>query len=207
MKLNTFIKSHKFVTGFVILGFIFIFSQWDNPTAWVYLGLHGSYGILWVLKSTYFPDPNWEIKTSLIYGVLVGWGSLTTYWAAPFLICFLGVRAPLWLISICIILYCVGIFFHFTADMQKYIALKYKPEHLVTEGIWSISRNPNYFGEFLIYISFGIISMHWLPITLLLLWIVVYWHPNMKKKDKSLSRYPEYSDYVKRTKRFLPFLY
>ena len=29
---------------------------WDNVLAWIYLALHGTYGVLWILKSRYFGD-------------------------------------------------------------------------------------------------------------------------------------------------------
>ncbi|MCU0504039.1 MAG: hypothetical protein MUC51_20165 [Anaerolineae bacterium] len=35
---------------------IAVYDQWDNPTAWVYLALHGVYRLLWVLKSRIFPN-------------------------------------------------------------------------------------------------------------------------------------------------------
>lgn len=206
MKLNNFIMIHKGLTGFFVLFLISVYKQWDNPTAWIYLGLHGSYGILWLLKSFFFPDPQWQRKTNLMYGVLVGWGSLTTYWIAPWLICSDSVQSPMWLISITIILFVFGVFFHFTADMQKFTALQYLPGQLVKDGVWSISRNPNYLGEFLIYFSLSILSMHWQPLAILFLWIIVYWYPNMIRKDKSLERYPEFKEYAKRTKRFIPYV-
>ena len=206
MKLNFYIMSHKGLTGFVVLGLIAVYYQWDNPTAWVYLGLHASYGILWILKGFCFPDPQWSKPTNPAYGILVGWGSLTTYWIAPWLLCKYNVQAPMWLITTCIVGYVLGIFFHFTADMQKFTALKYYPEHLVMDGVWPISRNPNYFGEFLIYFSMGCLTLHWLPLAILSLWVLVYWYPNMVKKDRSLSRYPEFKNYAKRTKRFIPYL-
>jgi steroid 5-alpha reductase family enzyme len=37
-----------------------------------------------------------------------------------------------------------GIFLHFAADMQKHISLALRPGQLVTEGLWSRTRNPNY---------------------------------------------------------------
>ena len=58
-----FIDSHKGVTPLAILAMMAVYDQWDNPTAWVYLGLHGSYGILWVLKSRIFGDRQWEQPT------------------------------------------------------------------------------------------------------------------------------------------------
>ena len=207
MKLNFYISIHKLLSAPVILVLIALFYQWDNPTAWVYLGLHGSYGILWALKSKYFPDKHWEARTSMAYGVLVGWGSLTTYWVAPWLLCLRGVHAPMYLISLLIVTFTLGVFFHFTADMQKTISLKLNPEHLVMDGVWSLCRNPNYFGELLIYLSLALLSMHWLPVGILALWIGVYWLPNMRKKDRSLARYPEFTAYQARTRLFIPFIY
>ena len=47
--------------------------------------------------------------------------------------------------------------------MQLYIELKYNPEHLITDGLMAYSRNSNYLGEFLIYASFALLSMSWIP--------------------------------------------
>jgi hypothetical protein len=33
-----------------------------------------------------------------------------------------------------------------------------------------------------------------------------YWPPNMRRKDRSLSRYPEFEAYRQRTKLFIPFV-
>jgi protein-S-isoprenylcysteine O-methyltransferase Ste14 len=207
VKANFYITLHKSLTGLVVLGMIALFQQWENPTAWVYLGLHASYGVLWGCKSALFPDANWERKVPWWYGVFVAWGSLTTYWVAPFLICWLGVRAPLWQLSGCIFLFVMGVFLHFSADMQKYTALKYRPGHLVTEGVWSLTRNPNYLGELFIYLALALLARHWLPVGILLLWVLVYWLPNMRKKDRSLARYPEFEAYRRRTRMFIPYLY
>ena len=64
----------------------------------------------------------------------------------------------------------------------------------------------NYFGELLIYLGFGLLAMHWLPVLVLGLFVVVIWIPNMLRKDRSLSRYAEFEEYERRSKFFLPFL-
>jgi steroid 5-alpha reductase family enzyme len=48
--------------------------------------------------------------------------------------------------------------------------------------------------------------MHWLPLLIILLYIMVIWAPNMLK-DKSLARYPGFSDYKRKSKLFIPFLF
>jgi steroid 5-alpha reductase family enzyme len=206
MKTNHIINLQKGLTIFFILFLIFRYHQIDNPTAWVYLGLHGSYGIFWNIKSKFFPDRQWEKPTSLIFAI-VGFASLCLYWVAPWLLTSRGVIDPPWCLALCITIYILGIIFHLGADLQKYVALSYQPEHLIKNGFWSLSRNPNYFGEFLIYISFALLAMHWLPFLILGVWVTFYWLPNMRKKDRSLSRYPDFAEYRLTTKFFVPFLF
>ena len=79
LKLKYFIDSHKAITWLVVLGMIAWHDQWRNPTALIYLAMHGSYGILWALKSRIFPDTSWERPVSVGYGVLAAWGALSLY--------------------------------------------------------------------------------------------------------------------------------
>ena len=109
---------------------------------------------------------------------------------------------PNWLISVSIFSFGIGVFLHFSSDMQKHTALKLNPGKLITDGLFKKSRNMNYVGEFLIYLSFALLSMHWLPIFVLASFILVVWIPNIIKKDKSLSRYQEFSKYKKNTRIF-----
>jgi steroid 5-alpha reductase family enzyme len=68
-------------------------------------------------------------------------------------------------------------------------------------------RNPNYFGELLIYLGFVAIPMHWLPLTALAVMVLGYWVPNMIAKDKSLSRHPGFAAYKARSWRFIPLVW
>jgi steroid 5-alpha reductase family enzyme len=206
MKQKFFINTHKGFTFLAILGMMMYFNQWDNITAWLYLALHGTYGLLWVLKSRVFPDRQWESKTSPAYAVVI-WSSLSLYWIAGFIITSRSIQAPGWLLGLCVSMYGVGVFLHFASDMQKYIELKYNPGQLITDGLFRQSRNINYFGELLIYLGFGLLAMHWLPILVILLFITFFWVPNMIKKDMSLARYPQFAEYKRKSKLFFPFLF
>jgi steroid 5-alpha reductase family enzyme len=206
MKQRHFIDSHKAATGLFVLALIAIYDQWDNPTAWVYLALHGAYGLLWVLKSRIFPDKQWEQPTSLGYGLVI-WAGLSLYWIAPWLITSQNVQAPPWYLGLCIAIYGLGVFWHFASDMQKTMFLKLKPGHLMTDGLWSRLRNPNYFGELLIYLGFGLLALHWAPLIVILLFVLIVWLPNMRRKDRSLARYPDFASYKARSKLFLPFVF
>lgn len=204
MKQKHFIDSHKALTFVFILGFMWFYNLWENTTAWVYLATHGTYGILWLIKSASFGDKSWERPCGIGYGIFI-WAGLSLYLVNPWLIGSRGIEAPVWLLGLVIFLVVLGVFFHFASDMQKDITLKLKPG-LITEGLWSRCRNPNYFGELLIYGGFSLLAMHWLPFVVLGLFLLVVWIPNMRKKDKSLSRYPEFAAYKKRSGLLIPYL-
>ena len=204
MKQKHFIDTHKGATALVILGMMAFYDSWDNPTAWVYWAIHGSYGVLWVLKSLTFGDKSWERPSPLWYGLVI-WGAMTLYWVAPWIICRYDVQAPSWVLGVCVAVYGLGVFLHFASDMQKHMALKLG-SGLLTTGLWSRSRNPNYLGELLIYGSFAALTLHWIPPGILAFFVLAVWVPNMLRKDRSLSRYPEFAEYKKRAGLIVPFL-
>ena len=206
MKQKHFIDIHKGATLPVVFFLIVYFNQWENTTAWVYLALHGSYGIMWVLKSKIFPDKTWEAKCSIWYGLYI-WGGLTLYWISPYIIMSTPVNNSPMYLGIIVAMFAMGVFFHYAADMQKHAHLKLKPGELITDGLMNRCRNTNYFGELLIYLSFALLSHHWIPIAVLVSFMVLIWFPNMRRKDKSLSRHAEYEDYKKRTSLLIPFLW
>lgn len=214
MKQKHFIDSHKGVTGLAILGMMAYYDQWQNTTAWVYLAMHGGYGLFWVLKSRRFGDKSWEQPTGLPYGLTI-WASLTLYWIAPWLICAHNIQAPGWWIGLAVFVNALGVFYHFAADMEKHVSLALR-KGLVTTGLWAKCRNPNYFGELLIYGGFAMLAAReiegwapygWIPAVILFCWVAGYWYPNMRRKDKSLARYPEFAEYKKRSKLFIPYVF
>ena len=203
LKHKYFIDSHKASNAPVVLSLMVHYDVLQSPTAWVYLALHGTYGVLWVLKSRTFGDKQWEKPTTLVLG-LGTWAVLSLYWIAPFLITSRRIEAPPWFLGLSIATWGVGVFFHFVSDMQKHAALSVRPGVLVTTGLWSRTRNPNYFGELLIYAAFGSLALDWRPLAVLGLVVAGVWVPNMIRKDRSLSRYPDFADYKARTGLLVP---
>jgi steroid 5-alpha reductase family enzyme len=206
VKQKFFINTHKGVTFIAVLVMMALFQQWDNVTAWVYLAMHGTYGFLWVAKSRIFPDKQWEQECSLGYGLYI-WAGLSLYWFAPWLITSQGINVPSWFLAMAIFIYTVGVFLHFTSDMQKYTQLKYNPDHLITDGLMAYSRNINYLGEFLIYGSFALLALSWIPFAVIAAYLLIIWGPNIRRKEKSLSRYPEFEEYKKKVKLFIPYIF
>ena len=83
------------------------------------------------------------------------------------------------------------------------------PGRLVTEGIWSFSMHINYFGEFLYYFGWSILSLEWYNIWVPIIMLIgfVWWHiPGL---DEYLAeRYPEqFPNYAKTTSKLIPYIY
>ena len=212
MKQKYFIDIHKGLNSVFIVFLMYYFNSWDNLIAWIYLSLHGTYGILWILKSQIFPDKQWENKTSIWYGLFI-WFGLSLYWVSPYIIIsgeyllpFNGTMNPAY-ICCCISLYILGVFLHFASDMQKYVNLKLNSGHLIKDEMFKKLRNTNYLGELFIYLGFSLLAFDWAPIIALSIFVFAIWIPNMIRKDKSLSRYPEFDKYKKNSSKFIPFLW
>ena len=108
------------------------------------------------------------------------------------------------IIALSIVTYIVGINLMMCADCQLYYSLKYNPGHLVNVGLNRYMRHPNYIGEFLIYISFAILSRHWVSYCIVFgLWLVV-WLPMNLQKEQSLSRYKEWTQYTQTSWMYFP---
>lgn len=204
MKLKYAINLHKGTTAFVVLALMWFYNNY-SLAAFVYLALHGSYGFLWLLKDRIYPDKQWEQQVPLWYA-LVAFLALCLYWAPAFILIYNHAEPPGYIICIATTLNLIGGVLHFGSDAQKHFTLQYK-RGLITDGFFARCRNTNYLGEFMIYIGFAMLTMHWLGYMPILLFFTFVFVPNMLKKDKSLARYPGFADYKKRSGLFLPKLW
>lgn len=196
------INLQKGGTLLFVLGMMALYDVW-TPTAWTYLGLHGSYGLTWLLKEAVFPDPAWQKKITLGGAVNAWLFVLGPYWIAPWLIVAHEIeRAPA-VLGAAIVLYALGVALMVGADAQKFFVLRAR-RGLIVDGFFARTRNPNYLGEMMIYASFAIVAGHWLPwLVLVWVWLGVFL-PNMLRKDASMARYPEWAAYRARTWLLLP---
>lgn len=112
-----------------------------------------------------------------------------------------------------IIVWIIGFFFEVMGDYQLTV-FKSNPSNkgkLMTEGLWSFTRHPNYFGEALgwwgIYLVtlnttrnlWGIIG----PVTITLLLLFVSGVPLLEKKYQDR---PDFIEYANKTPKFFPFI-
>jgi protein-S-isoprenylcysteine O-methyltransferase Ste14 len=209
------INLHKASVGPLVLGLMLATGDF-SLAAWLYLALHGLYGILWVAKDVAFGDPSWRRPASVTSCVVIFVFPLGLYYLAPLVMLTpLGrvvpggwgttAALPLPVAFAAVCCFVLGAFFHFGSDAQKHFVLAHqRPRRLITDGFFALTRNPNYLGEMLIYASFCLLAQHWLPWAgCAVVWLSVF-VVNMAHKERSMSRYPEHAAWRARTGFLVP---
>ncbi len=193
---------------FPLLGLLIAWYHNTSTAAWIYLAMHGSYGLVWMVKDLAFPDPSWQRRITIASGLCVFFGVLVWYWAFGWLL-ISGVSKPVYPLpahawfSLCISLCILGSVIMIAADAQKYFTLRVQ-RGLITDGMYRYIRHPNYLGEMLIYGSFALLVWHWLPaVVLACVWTGLF-AVNMINKEASMSRHPGWAEYKQRTWWLLP---
>lgn len=206
-KLSWVINFQKCGTFFFI-GFLMWFYGNFSTAAWVYLAMHGSYGVAWFIKDMAFPDPGWQRRVTIGGGINAFLGALGWYWVFGWLL-ISGVSSPQYPLSdgawfaLCISLCMTGTVIMMTADAQKFFTLQNKLG-LITSGLHRYVRHPNYLGEMMVYGSLAMMVWHWLPVVVLAwVWGGIF-SVNMVIKESSMSRYPEWAEYKRKSWWLIP---
>ena len=79
----------------------------------------------------------------------------------------------------------------------------------LSEGPFRIVRHPSYTGVLLAFVGFALSLRNWAALLVILLPIGAAFIRRMNVEEDALSRAldPHYADYMKRTKRLVPFVY
>jgi protein-S-isoprenylcysteine O-methyltransferase Ste14 len=204
VKMNWVINFQKGGTLPFVLALMALTDTW-TATAWTYLALHGSYGLIWLMKDLIMPDARWQRRITFGGAFLSFALVLGPHWLAPILLIRDQTEQPAWLLASAAIAYAIGVVLMMASDAQKHFTLAER-RGLITTGFFARVRHPNYLGEMILYASFAVVAGHWLP------WLVLAWVwlglfvPNMLGKEASMSRYPEWPAYRARTGMLLPRL-
>jgi protein-S-isoprenylcysteine O-methyltransferase Ste14 len=201
------INFQKLGTLPLLVGFIAWYHN-TSPSAWIYLAMHGSSCLVWIIKDLAFPDPNFQKRITIGGGIATFFGVLGWYWVFGWLL-ISGVSQPTYPLPdyawfcVCISLCILGCVVLIAAVAQKYFTLRIK-RGLITDGMYRFIRHPNYLGEVMVYGSFALMVWHWLPFVVLAwVWGGLF-AVNMTLKEASMSRYPEWAQYKKRSWWLLP---
>jgi protein-S-isoprenylcysteine O-methyltransferase Ste14 len=196
--------------SFFFFGFLIWYYQNTSTAAWVYLALHGGYGLVWLVKDLTFPDPNWQSKITIGAGINAFLAVLGLYWVFGWLLISrtsqpaYPLPEAVWF-ALCISLCLIGSVIMIAADAQKFFTLRIQ-RGLITDGMHRWVRHPNYLGEMMVYGSFAMLVWHWFPL-LVLAWVWIgLFAVNMVMKEASMSRYPDWAAYKKRSWWLIPFL-
>jgi len=204
LRMSWVINAQKGATAPFVLALMALTDTW-SATAWTYLALHGSYGLIWLVKDAVMPDARWQRRITLGGAALTFALVLGPYWLAPILLVADDTRQPAWLLACATAAYVLGVVLMMASDAQKHFTLAVRPG-LITTGFFARVRHPNYLGEMILYASFAVVAGHVVP------WLVLAWVwsalflPNMLGKEASMSRNPGWAAYKARTGMLLPRL-
>ena len=156
------------------------------PVVLLALGAGAAAGAAWIALVLYGMSRHSSLEGKALYGL----NTVVTS------VLFLG---------ICIVICTLGVAIMLAADAQKYFTLRVK-RGLITDGMFRYVRHPNYLGEIMIYLALALMVWHWFPALLLTgIWCELF-AVNMVMKEASMSRYPEWNEYKRRSWWLIPGL-
>lgn len=204
----TAINTAKIITILLLVAFALILGIQDVRQV-LYLCLHISYCLWWLVEQWFFPLRRQQIFSEPIgtIGFIFCLLFVGLFYAFPGYLAFTNSEPiSLIVVSVALPLFIFGSLINATADIQKLTAKQYDAG-LVKDGIWRFSRNINYFGDLLRYMSFSIVAgsiwAYVVPALITLLYLQLIF-----KKEQSMSqKYPDYQDYQQSTTRLIPFIW
>lgn len=118
-----------------------------------------------------------------------------------------------WLDAAGMLLWAVGLGFEGVADHQlaKFKADPANKGKVMDQGLWGLSRHPNYFGESLIWWGIYLMALstpNWLPalISPVLITFLLLKVSGVAMTEKSIEEHrPEYAEYKRRVSAFVPW--
>ena len=171
----------KVSTGVVILGLAGKYGFTDKTgrmtTAAVYSGIHLSYLTWWFLEQYLFPpfwdkrftaqaDPVGAAIVTFVFGIVYSLPAYNAFTKPKPLSPFVTITS--------IIMFCLGCLINTMADVQMHARkMAGAKGMLITNGIFRLAQNPNWFGDYLRYAAFGWSSgAHWSSFIPLMLGII-----------------------------------
>jgi len=202
LKLKHVINFQKGGTFFYVLSLMYHFKNF-NKTAYLYLSLHGTYGLIWLLKDLVIPDKGWERKSTILSSIASFLLVLGPYWVSPYLIIKNKINISNFRTAICIFIHTLGCVIMMSSDTQKYYQLE-NGKKLINDGWFKRSRNINYLSEMMIYLSYAMLGNSKIPYYILgYIWTVLF-IPNMLSKDKSILNKKGGKEYIKNSNLLFP---
>jgi hypothetical protein len=85
MKVITYINTHKALVIPVVFGLMWFYDNWSTE-AFIYLSIHGTYSLLWLVKEATYPDRRFDERQPLWIETFFIFVPLAGYYLAPYLL-------------------------------------------------------------------------------------------------------------------------
>jgi protein-S-isoprenylcysteine O-methyltransferase Ste14 len=175
----------------------------------LYLSLHISYCLWWLLEQWLFPERRRQLFSERVgpVGFAAALLFIGVLYSLPGLLAFLNPTpiSPA-AVAVAVGLFSFGSLINASADVQKSTA-KTMGAGLVCDGIWRRVRHVNYLGDLLRYVSFAVVAGNGWAYLVPGLVLLVYLQRIGAKEASMAARYPEFSAYQQRSARLLPGLW
>ncbi len=175
----------------------------------IYLCLHISYCLWWLLEQWLFPQRRQQlftekvgILTFIIVLLFVG-----IFYSLPGYLAFTNPNPVSYLtVAIALPLYIFGSLINTGADVQKMVA-KSRESGLVKDGIWRSVRHVNYLGDLMRYTSFSVMAGELWAFLLPGVITLLYLQRISQKEEAMAAKYPEFAAYQQNSSRLLPWIW
>ncbi|BAZ43378.1 hypothetical protein NIES4102_03780 [Chondrocystis sp. NIES-4102] len=204
----TAINVAKFITILCLITLALIYGIKDERQV-IYLCLHISYCLWWLLEQYLFPLRRQQlftekvgISTLIVVVLFVG-----VFYCLPGYLAFTNPNPISYLtIAIALPLYIFGSLINTGADVQKMVA-KSMGSGLVQDGIWRGVRHINYLGDLMRYSSFSVVAGNLWAFLLPGIIILLYLQRISQKEEAMSNKYSEFAAYQQNSSRLLPWIW
>ncbi|MCD8494691.1 MAG: DUF1295 domain-containing protein [Candidatus Pacebacteria bacterium] len=163
----------------------------------------------WMLRGVWYYRIRAYAQVFLLQGVLM------YLIASPFLMyAYVRTSAMMWAMVIGVCMWSIGFFFEAIGDFQLRVFLKNKNASIMTTGLWSLTRHPNYFGEIMMWWGIGIYTLTaQLPLSLialigpLLITYLLLYVSGIPLLEEKWRDHPEFQAYAQKTPALFPKIF
>jgi len=204
----TAINTAKVLTILLLLALAAVLGVRDMRQV-VYLSLHLSYCVWWLVEQWCFPERGRQLFTDRVGPVrfLFALLYIGVLYSLPGLLAFLNPEPISFAtVALGLGLFSFGSLINASADVQKMTA-KAMGAGLVADGIWRRVRHVNYLGDLLRYLSFAVVAGSGWAYLVPGLVLMLYLQRIGQKERQMAAKYPQFSAYQRRSSRLLPGLW
>lgn len=117
-----------------------------------------------------------------------------------------------WLDALALLIWLIGFLWESAADCQlaSFKNNKNNQGKLLRTGVWRYCRHPNYFGESLVWLAYGLLAVaggsYWPLISVAVMIILLMRYTGVGLMEKDIThRHPDYQAYIQSTNAFFPW--